>query len=280
MPEVHDPPLDQPMVTVQASFAPPGAIFGQSGPMIARLLFLLLLVSLPSLKGTACSCFGPPTFCGTLDPPYPNPEWWIPDVVVLGVKVGVLAHGMDVRILQSFSGPPQVDDTIRVWGDTGLLCRMYADTWEVGDTVIWGFRITDQLGGPLEQPDDYLISVCGTYWLDYSAGIVSGPIITENGETMTLAEFETLVNGCLSTGIQEAGPGDELTVRYEGGIPVISMSDVQGLAQLSVWDASGRCVRRRGWDGMPMPIEALGSGAYLVRVERELRQAQRKVIVP
>ena len=74
--------------------------------------------------------------------------------------------------------------------------------------------------------------------------------------------------------------GPSIQRAVAAGIPVISMSDVQGLAQLSVWDASGRCVRRRGWDGMPMPIEALGSGAYLVRVERELRQAQRKVIVP
>lgn len=247
--------------------------------MMTRLLFLFLLVTLPSLKSTACSCFGPPTFCGTLDPPYPNPEWWIPDAVVLGVKVGVLAHGMDVRILQVFSGPVQVDDTLRVWGDTGLLCRMYCDTWEVGDTVIWGFRITDQLGGALEQPDDYLISVCGTYWLDYTAGVVSGPIITENGETMTLAEFETLVNGCLSTGIPEEQPADVLTVRYEGGVPMISMSGVQGQAQLGVWDACGRCVIRRRWDGMPIALEGLGSGAYLVRVEQELRQVQRKVIV-
>ena len=247
--------------------------------MITRLLFLFLLVTLPSLKSTACSCFGPPTFCGTLDPPYPNPEWWIPDVVVLGVKLGVLAHGMDVHILQSFSGPVQVDDTIRVWGDTGLLCRMYCDAWEVGDTVIWGFRITDQLGGTLEQSDDYLISVCGTYWLDYTAGVVSGPIISEGIDTMTLTEFGTLVNGCLSTGIQEEHSADVLTVRYKGGVPVIALSGVQGQAQLDVWDASGRCVHSQGWDGMQMPLEGLGTGAYLVRVEQDVRQVRQKVLV-
>lgn len=248
--------------------------------MSARLLFLFLVVTLPSLKGTACSCFGPPTFCGTLDPPHPNPEWWIPDVVVLGVKVGTIAHGMDVHLLQVFSGQVQVDDTLRVWGDTGLLCRMYADTWEVGDTVIWGFRITDQLGGALEQPEDYLISVCGTYWLDYNAGNVSGPIITENGETMTLGEFENLVNGCLSTGIPEVGPDNELTVRYEGDVPVLAMGDMQGRAQLGVWDASGQCVLAKAWDGMPQALAGFGSGTYLVCVEQDVRQVQRKVIVP
>ena len=125
----------------------------------------------------ACSCFGPQTFCGTLDPPYEppmDPAWWIPDAIVLGVKVASVAHGMDVELVTVFAGEAQVGDTVRVWGDTGLLCRMYADSWGVGDTVVWGLRWTDMAGGPLEQEGDYLISVCGTYWLEYQNG--SSPV--------------------------------------------------------------------------------------------------------
>lgn len=125
---------------------------------------------------------------------------------------------------------------------------MYCDTWEVGDTVMQGFRIADQLGGALEQPDDYLISVCGTYWLDYTAGVVSGPIITENGGNDDACRIRGLGERMPFHGDPGEQPADVLTVRYEGGVPMISMSGVQGRAHLGVWDASGR--RDQGGDGM------------------------------
>ncbi len=91
-------------------------------------LSLAFLVSMLFHSGAqACSCFGPQSFCGTLDPPYEQPEWWIPDAVVLGVKLSSMAHGMDVLILNSFSGELHPGDTVTVWGDTGNLCRWYAD---------------------------------------------------------------------------------------------------------------------------------------------------------
>lgn len=101
--------------------------------MMTRLLFLFLLVTLPSLKSTACSCFGPPTFCGPRWITLSQPGVVDPDAVVLGVKVGVLAHGRRAHILQVFSGPVQVDDTLRVWGDTGLpaACTATPGRWAI-----------------------------------------------------------------------------------------------------------------------------------------------------
>lgn len=232
----------------------------------------------------ACSCFGPESFCETLNPPFPSPEWWIPDAVVLGVKLGDYQHGMDVKIVQSFSGVLQADDTIRVWGDCGLLCRHYPDTWNVGDTVIWGFRYTDLAGNSLcgtsyEQPGDYMISICGVYFLDYNDGIVSGPITSSVSSTMSIDLFGQLVEGCLSTGMNEANEVDPLTVCYDGTVPVIQMQGISNAAELCVFDALGRSMLSRSWDGSALRIEMLGSGAYLLEVRNgSARQVKRLVV--
>ena len=215
----------------------------------------------------------------------PNPEWWQPDAVILGVKLDDYQHGMDVKVVQSFSGALVADDTVRVWGDCGLLCRHYPSTWNVGDTVVWALRFTDMAGNTLcgtnfEQAGDYMISVCGTYWLEYDNGIVAGQITAELQQSMTLLQFIQAVEGCGAMGLNEVGRVDGLTVAYEGNVPVISMRSLQGEAELNVADAAGRCVRARGWDGEQLPLQGLSSGPYLIRVEQAGRRTVQRVMVP
>ncbi len=248
--------------------------------MITMRTFFILLFSLSQvLPVAACSCFGPQTFCGTLDPPYPQPEWWIPDAVVLGVKLSSIAHGMDILVLNSYAGQLHEGDTVRVWGDTGNLCRVYANTWSIGDTVVWGIRHTDQAGGALEQPEDYLISVCGVYWLAYANGEVSGPITVEDGnEVMTMEQFEVLVTGCLTTGIAEAVRKDPMFVLQGPNGTSITMATLERV-QLRVSDTAGRTCIVRDWDGSSLSLDDLPTGMYAVSVQGSGPRCMRKVVV-
>lgn len=208
-----------------------------------------------------------------------DPAWWIPDAVVLGVKVASVAHGMDVEIVTVFAGEAQEGDTVRVWGDTGLLCRMYADSWSVGDTVVWGLRWTDMAGGSMEQEGDYLISVCGQYWLDYENGIVTGPLFEEGvTESVPIEDFATLVHGCLVTGVTENEDVNSLIVR-DGDDGIWLSLALPLRAQLAVTDATGRACIRREWDGSPMQLEHMHSGAYVVQVRAGERVWSRNVIL-
>jgi hypothetical protein len=242
---------------------------------------LFALASLGSAH--ACSCFGPQTFCGTLDPPYPEPEWWIPDAIVLGVKTASIAHGMDILVVQSYSGEAHPDDVIRVWGDNGLLCRWYADSWNIGDTVLWALRWTDFAGGGLEQEGDYIISICGIYALSYANGSVTGPL-TEEGveETMSLSEFETLVDGCLTTGITQhtVSPSFELRPALNG-VSIITDGGWAVDARLDVFDACGRLQASLALPNNASAVlsEPLSVGAYVFRMRDAQHQAVRRWVV-
>ncbi|MBL8011313.1 MAG: hypothetical protein JNJ64_11975, partial [Flavobacteriales bacterium] len=107
--------------------------------------FLFTVLLAPALS-LACSCFGPQTFCGTLAPPYPEPQWWVPDNIILAVKENSVAYGADVRVIQTFSGALQPGAVVRVWGDCGLLCRHYVDGVPDGDTVLWAIQDCDLSG--------------------------------------------------------------------------------------------------------------------------------------
>ncbi len=233
----------------------------------------------------ACSCFGPQTFCETLNPQppqFPDPEWWVPSDIILAVKLGDHEYAADVKVLQVFSGNLQVADQIRVWGDCGLLRRHYV-TGNVGDTVLWAIQHCDLMGNgscgtSFEDPADYQLSVCGIYWLNYGNGIVSGPLFTAGAEeSVTVAEFGALVNGCLSTGIPASVDADPLTVRYVDGKPTIEM--IPGPSDLVLFDQQGRLVFRRAWNGSPLRLEGLVPGAFTVQASRGGLRWNRKLII-
>jgi hypothetical protein len=251
---------------------------------MTRQLLLSTVFTAGSSAVLACSCFGPESFCETLDPPFPNPEWWIPDEVVLAVKLGEFQYGMDVKIIGSFSGTLQPDDTVRVWGDCGLLCRHYVSTWADGDTVVWGFRVTDLAGNSgcgtsYEQPADYMISICGVYYLDYSNGIVSGPITSNVTESMTIDQFGQLVDGCLSTGMTEVEEEPQLSVRYDLEGPVLEWSGPSAAIELTITSVQGQTIRKMTWNGNALRIEGLAAGTYLVRTRIGDKPSLRRFVV-
>ncbi len=234
----------------------------------------------------ACSCFGPETFCATLDPPYEQPEWWIPDAIVLGVKVAQEAHGLDVQVIESLSGSPQEGDILRVWGDCGLLCRVYPDAWEIGDTMIWALRHTDLMGNglcgtQLEQEGDWMISICGTYYLDYSNDVVTGPI-AEGVNTLPYHDFLQFMNSCLATSLPESHLEIPVQVGIDGAqLSILIDGPIDGL-EYELFEASGRLIGAAQIlsDRTAIPIDALCAGAYLIRLSDGLRSRTVKVNIP
>lgn len=247
----------------------------------SSILFgILFLLTGPAV---ACSCFGPSTFCGVLDPNGPNPEWYVPDAIVLAVKLGDYQHGMDVKIVTSFTGELVTDEVVRVWGDCGNLCRHYPQTWAVGDTVLWSLKLTDLAGNFLcpagieyEVEGDYMISICGVYFLNYSQGFVSGPITLESVQTMSVDDFEQLVYGCLSTGVEEPATAADLQVLQLPEGPVLSLTTGTSV-QLRIMDATGRLLFATNWDGSSLPLDGLPHGAYIVAILDEKGSLVKKV---
>ncbi len=249
---------------------------------------LLLVCAIAGLAPAfACSCFGPQTFCGTLypqPPQFPDPQWWVPSDIIMAIKVNSVEYGADMKVVQIFSGTLQPEQVIRVWGDCGLLCRHYVDGLANGDTVIWALQHCDlsgngSCGTSFEQAGDYQLSVCGIYWLGYENGVVSGPLFTEGAnETVTLAEFAGLVNGCLATAVAGNGADDELIVRDGDGGPWLSLP-TPARYELTVLDAAGRVRLSRSWDGMPVQVRGLNAGAFVVRVRQGERSLVRKVVL-
>ncbi len=250
--------------------------------MTARPALAILLLLGTSGISTACDCSIelPGSFCETMDP-----QWLEPDIVVLGVKIDEVYYGMHVRVLQVFDGAVSEGDTITVWGDNGALCRWYVGNWSVGDTAIWGFNDTDFLGNEitsgfppdLEQPGDYHISFCGTYWLPYANGMVSGGI-APGVSSAPIEEFWPAVTACIGTTIHENTTPEGLRVQGSSAGPVISLLAL-GAVRLQVTDASGRNVLTGSWDGLPLVLDP-AAGVYIIQVHGPRGSIWRKVAIP
>lgn len=251
--------------------------------------FLVLAILALPLHLLACSCFGPSTFCETLHPQppqFPDPQWWVPDHIVLGVKLNSVEYGADLKVVQDFSGGLEADEVVRVWGDCGFLCRMYVSGVAFGDTVLWAIQDCDLsgnggCGSSLEQADHFQLSVCGVYWLGYSNGVISGPLFTEGAnETISVEDFSALVNGCLSMGVgvpvaSEASiscMGDRLYIALSGGW--------QDTKEVCITDLAGRVLheaRFRGPQGTLLLPRRM-HGLMVVRASDGHRTESRRVI--
>jgi len=115
---------------------------------ILRLLTLLVTLLAPGVA-LACSCMwsGPFTkvALGT-------------DLVVLAEVRSYYRHSMDVALVEVLKGGEDRRE-IRVRGDSGALCRPYVTAFPRGTR--WIFALKREPG-----TRDYIISVCGEYWLE------------------------------------------------------------------------------------------------------------------
>lgn len=233
----------------------------------------------------ACSCMGNESLCETLSPAWPSN----PDAVALVVKLSDVHYGITVKVLQVFGGGTVNNDTVTVWGDTGVLCRHYLNGFAIGDTAVMALHITDQAGNgtsggefppDLEQEDDYMLSICGVHWLAFVDGAVSGWITGPENQRMSLDEFEQVVTGCaIGTGVPEHA-AEAFRVCYNNGSPIVDLVGAPGDARLRIMDAQGRVLLDRRWNGSPLPIAGGAPGAYLVEVRAYGQRSVKRVFVP
>jgi hypothetical protein len=92
---------------------------------------------------------------------------------------------MEVEVREVFKGAAQ-PVKIRIWGDTGALCRPYVTQFPIGTE--WVFAVSKE--NPSKSASDYAISVCGDFWIRTEKDSVTGVLVTpERGET---AKSETI----------------------------------------------------------------------------------------
>ena len=108
------------------------------------------------------------------------------DLVVLAEVRAYHRHGMDVTVRQVLRGTDP-RPVIRIWGDTGALCRPYVRAFPIGTRWIFAVHRSRNAG-----EGDYAISGCGEYWLeargDQAVGRISLPQYGEIIESAPLAD--------------------------------------------------------------------------------------------
>jgi hypothetical protein len=199
---------------------------------------------------------------------------------------------MQIRVDQVLGGPAAVGDTLMVWGDNGALCRWYATAWSVGQTAVFGFHNTDFTGNwitnpnyppNLEQPGDYHISICGVYALNYSGGMVTGPI-GPNISSMNLNDFASYVHQCFTPTTQSIDDEELLDAQvFMNGtdLNVQLGENLTSSVQLVIYSVQGQ-VLSQGTLSRNTETVALGhlpKGVYLIRISAQQAVLTRRVVL-
>jgi hypothetical protein len=123
------------------------------------------------------------------------------DLVVLGEVRGHERHGMDVTVLEVLKGRSDAR-VIRVWGDTGALCRPYVRVFPVGTRWILAVNRSRATG-----EGGYAISFCGEHWLQVRGDQAVGRItVPRYGEAMEVAPLADILGWVRSGGIAPPAP--------------------------------------------------------------------------
>ena len=199
------------------------------------------------------------------------------DIVVLAYKVMDMQHGMKIKVVEVIDGS-EIRDTLTVWGDNGILCRIYTAAFAINDTLVFGLHNCDLLGGvTLEQTDHYQISVCGIYWLGYSKGVVSGSI--GNGvNSLSLNAFKQYHFGCMPVGLEDHTSSLKLYPNPFSSSTTIELPSEPHT--LTIYDIVGNKVREEQVSGKTI-IERgdLSKGIYIIEVRSESQTYSGKLVV-
>ena len=236
-----------------------------------KTLFVIAIAFLVSAQAYCCSCMQPSTYCASL-------KQENADIVVLAYKVMDMQHGMKIKVVQVIDGT-EIRDTLTVWGDNGILCRIYTASFAINDTLVFGLHNCDLLGGvTLEQTDHYQISVCGIYWLAYSKGVVSGSI-GSGVNSLSLNAFQQYHFGCLPVGVEDHTSSFKLYPNPFSYSTTIELPSFEPYT-LSIYDILGNKVREEQVSGKTV-IERgdLTKGIYIIEVSSASHTYEGKLFV-
>ncbi|MBW8051382.1 MAG: T9SS type A sorting domain-containing protein [Cytophagales bacterium] len=142
----------------------------------------------------SCTCISQPNFCTIID------SFGV-DLIIKGVKVSEHFHGMKVKVLEVLNGN-ELKDTIIVWGGSDALCRFNTDSFNISDTLILALDSTDfimniDLLDTIEKPGDYMLTICGHFFLRIFNDTVVGYISDSTIQKMSYNDFKSFVFSCL-----------------------------------------------------------------------------------
>lgn len=142
----------------------------------AKHLFALS-VAMAALPAVACECLWQGPFVDIAPKA---------DVIASGNVVAQKGNSFDVEIDEVLQGKEFRPD-IRIWGETGDLCRADASEFPVGSRWVLALKRIDQIPADGFNPstpnisygrqNDYALSRCGVYWLSRDGDVVSGNIL-------------------------------------------------------------------------------------------------------
>ncbi|WP_372860989.1 hypothetical protein [Spongiibacter sp.] len=144
--------------------------------MIPRLGILLAVLFSPTLL--ACDCL----WQGAFSEVHGNADL-LAQVEITARK----GNSADLNLVQTFAGKEH-NTRIRLWADSGALCRPNIDEFPVGSQWVMALQRIEQPPDDAFNPfkpnisfgrkGDYYLSSCGVNWLPVKSGRVSGNILS------------------------------------------------------------------------------------------------------
>lgn len=108
------------------------------------------------------------------------------DLVIAAEVVRIKGNAVDVSIEETLRGPDYLDE-VRIWMATRDYCRPPAEDFAVGTRWVFALERIREVppdGFDSRTPnfsygrvDDYILSHCGGYWLNYSGEAVTGSLV-------------------------------------------------------------------------------------------------------
>lgn len=145
--------------------------------LLALCASTFALASHPSLAEDECACLWAGSFVDVQADT---------DVVLAATVASAKGNAIDLEIEEALRGDPYFD-TIRVWLKTGDYCRPDVEEFPVGSRWVFALnRIREVPEGGFDpgtpnlsfgRIDDYFLSSCGGYWLNYSGEAVTGNLV-------------------------------------------------------------------------------------------------------
>ena len=185
-----------------------------------RILIVLAVLCLPA-RTLSCTCYPEDEmkgFCQMVFEAKSKPGFAIAQARILSFY----HWGMYMEVVDRIynSGVP---DTILVWADCGACCRpgIAYEGFAIGDTLLMALQHTDLAGNILlplipdyEDSSDYMLSVCGTHFMRYRSGKVTGafyPVTpASDGDTLDYLTFKQQIMNCVETPLSvDSAPEDQ-----------------------------------------------------------------------